>query len=119
VQFDPEALRASVARLLDAQPAQMYLTHYGAVHDAEKLAVQLLAQIDAMVLAARELQAAPDRHDRLKRAFADIYLSELRRHGSAESEEKLLALLATDVELNAQGLGSWLDAEKKRLAERR
>jgi glyoxylase-like metal-dependent hydrolase (beta-lactamase superfamily II) len=119
VQFDPEALHASVARLLDAQPAQMYLTHYGAVHDAEKLAVQLLAQIDAMVLAARELQAAPDRHDRLKRAFADIYLSELRRHGSAESEEKLLALLATDVELNAQGLGSWLDAEKKRLAERR
>jgi glyoxylase-like metal-dependent hydrolase (beta-lactamase superfamily II) len=117
VQFDPEALHASVARLLDAQPALMYLTHYGAVGDAEKLAVQLLAQIDAMVLAAREMKDARDRHNQLKRAFADIYLAELRRHGATGHELELRALLATDVELNAQGLGAWLDAEKKRAAD--
>jgi hypothetical protein len=87
----------------------MYLTHYGAVRDAEKLAVQFLAQVDAMADAARSLASAPGRHDKLKRAFGDIYIAELRRCGSRESEDFLREILATDIELNAQGLGTWLD----------
>ena len=109
VQFDQEALHESVARLLGQRPELMYLTHYGAVRDAEKLAVQFLAQVDAMAAAARALASAPGRHDQLKRAFGDIYISELRRSGSGESEDFLRDILATDIELNAQGLGTWLD----------
>lgn len=109
VQFDQEALHESVARLLAQRPDFMYLTHYGAVRDAETLAVQFLAQVDAMADAARSLASAPGRHDKLKRAFGDIYVAELRRCGSTQPEEWLRELLATDIELNAQGLGTWLD----------
>jgi glyoxylase-like metal-dependent hydrolase (beta-lactamase superfamily II) len=109
VQFDREALHASVKRLLDAEPQRMYLTHYGAVQEVERCAAQFLAQVDAMAAAAIALAAAPDRHAQLKRAFADIYLAELRRHGSVTDETTLRAVLATDIELNAQGLGVWLD----------
>jgi glyoxylase-like metal-dependent hydrolase (beta-lactamase superfamily II) len=109
VQFDQQALHASVRRLLDAKPDFMYLTHYGAVTDAETLAVQFLAQVDAMADAARALAGAPGRHERLKQAFGDIYLAELRRFGSTLPESRLRELLATDIELNAQGLGAWLD----------
>jgi glyoxylase-like metal-dependent hydrolase (beta-lactamase superfamily II) len=109
VQFDQQALHESVKRLLDAQPARMYLTHYGAVHDVERCAAQFLAQVDAMASAALALASAPDRHAQLKRAFADIYIGELRRHGSVTEEATLYELLATDIELNAQGLGVWLD----------
>ena len=109
VQFDQEDLHKSVARLLAQQPQLMYLTHYGAVRDAEKLAVQYLAQVDAMAAAARSLARAPGRHDQLKRAFGDIYIAELRRCGSTQSENFLREILATDIELNAQGLGTWLD----------
>lgn len=109
VQFDQEDLHKSVTRLLAQQPEWMYLTHYGAVRDAEKLAVQYLAQVDAMADAARSLAGAPGRHDQLKRAFGDIYIAELRRSGSTESENFLRDILATDIELNAQGLGTWLD----------
>jgi glyoxylase-like metal-dependent hydrolase (beta-lactamase superfamily II) len=109
VQFDQEALHASVARLLAQRPQLMYLTHYGAVSDAETLAVQFLAQVDAMADAARSLAQAPDRHDRLKRAIGDIYLAELRRCGSTQPENRLREILAMDIELNAQGLGTWLD----------
>lgn len=112
VQFDPDALHASVARLLAAQPQLLYLTHFGAVSEADKLASQMLAQIDAMVAAARALAAAPDRHARLKQAFEEIYVTELRRCGSNEDDDKLRSILATDVELNAQGLGVWLDRKK-------
>jgi glyoxylase-like metal-dependent hydrolase (beta-lactamase superfamily II) len=109
VQFDHEELHKSVARLLAQQPERMYLTHYGAVRDAEKLAVQYLAQVDAMADAARSLATAPGRHERLKRAFGDIYIAELRRSGSTQSENFVREILATDIELNAQGLGTWLD----------
>ena len=109
VQFDQEALHESVARLLAQRPDFMYLTHYGAVRAAETLAVQFLAQVDAMADAARSLASAPGRHDKLKRAFGDIYIGELRRCGSTQPEEWLRGLLETDIELNAQGLGTWLD----------
>lgn len=109
VQFDQEALHESVARLLAQAPALMYLTHYGAVRDAETLSVQFLAQVDAMANAARALAAAPGRHDKLKRAFGDIYIAELSRCGSTQSENWLREVLALDIELNAQGLGAWLD----------
>jgi hypothetical protein len=79
------------------------------VRDAEKLAVQYLAQVDAMAAAARALANETGRHDKLKRAFGDIYIAELRRSGSTQSEKYLREILATDIELNAQGLGTWLD----------
>lgn len=109
VQFDPPALHETVARLLKQRPDVMYLTHYGAVRDAEKLAVQFLAQVDAMAAAARSLANAPSRHEALKLAFRDIYVAELRRSGSTLPEERLHELLAPDVQLNALGLGTWLD----------
>lgn len=109
VQFDQVALHASVARLLAQRPVQMYLTHYGSVTEPEQLSVQLLAQVDAMASAARSLANSPGRHAQLKHAFASIYIEELRRSGSGHPEPFLLDVLATDIELNAQGLGAWLD----------
>src|SRR5262249_53572711 len=74
VQFDQEALHASVRRLLNQEPAVMYLTHYGAVTNAAALSGQFLCQVDAMADAARSLAKVHGRHDQLKRAFGDIYL---------------------------------------------
>ena len=113
VQFDPQALHASVRRMLEAQPALIYMTHYGAVPEPARIASQLLKQIDAMVVAAKALANESDRHVKLKAAFRRIYIDELRSGGSVLSDEQLDPLLATDVELNAQGLGVWLDKMKQ------
>ncbi|WP_116810756.1 MBL fold metallo-hydrolase [Steroidobacter cummioxidans] len=109
VQFDQEALHESIKRLLAYRPTQMYLTHYGAVANPEQLSVQFLSQVDAMAEAARSLARAPNRHEELKRAFADIYIAELRRSGSTKPESFLREILTLDIELNAQGLGAWLN----------
>lgn len=113
VQFDPEALHESVARLLRAEPTFMYLTHYGAVTHPEQLAVQFLAQVDEMANTARALANEPNRHEKLKSAFADIYIRELRRSGATQPESFLREVLATDIELNAQGLGAWLSKRRE------
>lgn len=109
VQFDQDALHESIKRLLAQRPQQIFLTHFGAVAHPEQLSRQFLSQVDAMADAARSLALVPKRHEQLKSAFADIYIAELRRSGSTQSESFLREILATDIELNAQGLGAWLN----------
>lgn len=106
VQFEPEALKASIARLMAAQPACMYLTHYGRVGEVERLAALLVGLTDRMVAVARAAQA--ERHERIKRELLAVYVDSLREFGSSLSETEVERLLHTDLELNAQGLEVWL-----------
>jgi glyoxylase-like metal-dependent hydrolase (beta-lactamase superfamily II) len=109
VQFEPEALKRSVARLLERAPDCMYLTHYGRVTDVARLATLLTTQVDAMVDIARGLARAPQRHERLKEALGRLYREQLAALGSGLAAARVDELLALDVELNAQGLAVWLD----------
>ena len=114
VQFDPDALRASIGRMMATRPSRMYLTHYSVVGrdeaDVERLAALLIAQIDEMEAIALRLKDAPDRHAALKRELLALYQRRVRDHcGDRLPSTRVAALLAMDVELNAQGLGVWLD----------
>ena len=111
VQFDPAALRASVERLLSYAPECMYLTHYGRVGNVAVLGTGLLAQIDELVALAKPLHAHPERHTALVQALRERYLARLAAHGCTLAPEQSLALLAMDIELNAQGIGIWLDKQ--------
>lgn len=112
VQFDPAALRESVARLLSFEPQCMYLTHYGRVGDVQRLAAMLLEQLDAMVQIAQLLRDAPERHAALCGALRALYTERVKQHGAPLSDTRIHELLAMDVELNAQGIGVWLDRER-------
>jgi glyoxylase-like metal-dependent hydrolase (beta-lactamase superfamily II) len=113
VQFDPEALRASIARLLDAQPACMYLTHFGRVAEVPRLAALLDALLDQMVQLALREKAAADRHQRLKDGMLSIFVDSLVAHGCTLPLSQVADLLTVDLELNAQGLAVWLDKDER------
>jgi glyoxylase-like metal-dependent hydrolase (beta-lactamase superfamily II) len=113
VQFDPDAMAASIDRMLQKEPRAMLLTHYSRVSDVERLARELLAQVAAFVALAREADGSADRPRRLRAALGDYLLQRAIGHGSPKSEEDLRAALAHDVELNAQGLEVWLDKAKE------
>jgi glyoxylase-like metal-dependent hydrolase (beta-lactamase superfamily II) len=108
VQFEPELLKASVARLLARGPAAILLTHYGRITDVARLGERLLAGIDDLVAIGRQHRDAPQRHRALCSALADHYRAGLVAHGVADPDAGLRGL-ALDIELNAQGLGIWLD----------
>lgn len=111
-QFDPQEMRQSVERLLSFKPAAMYLTHYGQVPEVERQAAELLRHLDFSVQLARTHQhAGSERHPRILRDLTAYLLAEIRRHGCTLPENELLDLWATDLELNAQGLGVWLDQQ--------
>ncbi|MFT7774636.1 MBL fold metallo-hydrolase [Roseateles sp.] len=112
VQFEPEALKATVSRLLAAEPRAMLVTHYGriggSVEEVRRLAKLLLDQVDEMVALAESLRTAPHRHERLKTGLLASYLARLHTHGHPGGAEAA-DWLALDAELNAQGLEVMLD----------
>jgi len=109
VQFQPEALRHSIERLVALDPDWIYVTHYGRVGEVPRLAALLLGQLAEMVAFARTTSRGPDRHAELMRGLEAIHLKSLHAHGVTLSEERIRELLALDLELNAQGIAIWLD----------
>jgi len=61
-------------------------------------------------LALAERGAGAARHERLRAGVQRIVLEEARRFGTPLSDARVLEIYGNDVELNAQGLGDWLDS---------
>lgn len=110
VQFDPQAMHASIDRMLGYRPVAMYLTHYSRVTEVTRLASDLHRLIDAHVaIAEAAIGDGVERHDNI-RAGLDVLVSDEReRQGWLLDDDELRLLLGMDLELNAQGLGVWLD----------
>jgi len=113
VQFDPAALHRSIDMLLSYSPAAVYLTHYGQVRDIPRLGADLHRLIDALVALALPLRdAGTTRHAQLKRAIQALVEEEAASRNWGLQGAAVLRLLDMDIELNAQGLGVWLDANQ-------
>lgn len=114
VQFDPDAFHATIDRMIAARPERMYLTHYGMLEGRiPEAAAQLHAQLDGHVARARAAPAGPTRHAALVAALGEQLLTSLAEHGAPVTREQALELFAVDLDLNAQGLEVWLDAQAK------
>lgn len=112
-QFEPEEMRNSIRRLLSLNPEAMYLTHYSRLPDVVRQGNELLRHLDVVVGLALEHQGAGDlRHQNIKEAITRYLLDAIRVHGCTLSDNELLRIWETDLELNAQGLCVWLDGLK-------
>lgn len=108
-QFDPQPLRTSIERLLAYRPDCMYVTHYGRVTGVPRLGRMLLQQIDEIVALAEALRAHPQRDAELEAGMRALIVRWVREHGCELPDDALRDLVALDVELNAQGIATWLD----------
>ena len=109
VQFDPEAMHATIDRLMEYQPKAIYLTHYSRVNDLARLARDLHAAVDAFVEMARRHHGKADRGVLIRREMAGWFDAALDRHGYTGDAATRRELLAVDIDLNSQGLEVWLD----------
>lgn len=110
VQFEPEAAHASIDRIMALAPSAALLTHFGRVSDLARLADEMHALLDRFVQLAEAAPAdAVRRHAWIAAELESLLVDRLRRHGCRLDDAALHALLAHDVELNAQGLAIWLD----------
>jgi glyoxylase-like metal-dependent hydrolase (beta-lactamase superfamily II) len=109
-QFDEVEMRASIDRLMSYNPQAMYLTHYAQVTDLPAKAADLHRRLDQHVaLAEAHANDGETRHATIKQELTATILAELRSHGCTLPEATILDILATDIELNVQGLTWWID----------
>ena len=109
-QFDPVAMHASIDLLMSYAPGAIYLTHFGQMTQVEQVAAQVRRLIDAFVAIAERHQGdRENRHAAICADLAELLFGEVRALGSTLTSERILALLAHDIEINAQGLEVWLD----------
>jgi len=106
VQFDPEAMKNSVRRLLALKPEAMYLTHFSRVDQVERLGADLLRRIDALVALA---EATPGEGEARKKNLAASLLRFFASEAPHLEPARLAEILVVDLELDAQGLLWWLD----------
>jgi glyoxylase-like metal-dependent hydrolase (beta-lactamase superfamily II) len=113
VQFEPEALLASMDRLLEHQPGALLLTHYSQVTEIGRLAADLRREIGELVALGRAQDGKHDRGERLRAGVEELCLGWVLDHGTPLPRERVREILAVDIELNAQGLEAWLDRDKR------
>jgi glyoxylase-like metal-dependent hydrolase (beta-lactamase superfamily II) len=109
VQFDPPALIASIDRMMEKSPRNMYLTHFGRVQDVVRLAEEMKAAVRQFVRFAEDSAGSEDRTAYIQTAMMDWLLEGIRQHGVTLPEDQLRAILQNDVDLNTQGIEFWLD----------
>jgi hydroxyacylglutathione hydrolase len=111
-QFDPPELHRSIDRMLSFGPEALYVTHFGRLTNLTVLGADLHRLIDAHVeLGERHRRAGAERKRLLMEGVRSLVLAERERQGWRLPSEKVLEVFALDIELNAQGLESWLDAD--------
>jgi hydroxyacylglutathione hydrolase len=112
-QFDPPQLRRTVDRVLSYGPEALYLAHFGRLTNPQALGADLHRLIDAhAALGERHRDAGAERKRLLVEGVRSLLLEEKERQGWRLPSEKLLEVFALDIELNAQGLESWLDSQR-------
>ena len=109
IQFDPPALIASIKRMMENQPENMYLTHFGRVKDVERLARDMISSVEQFAALGEQFDGYENREQRIQSAMMDWLMGRARQHGVGYDDSKLREIFAADVILNSQGIEFWLD----------
>lgn len=112
VQFDPQAIHASIDNILEKQPEAIYLAHFGQVTDVLRLGGDLHRLIDAHCDVARKVHVdgKEGRHGRLVDALRQLLVEERARQGWQIADRRLFEIFSEELDVNAQGLEVWLDS---------
>jgi glyoxylase-like metal-dependent hydrolase (beta-lactamase superfamily II) len=116
IQFDPPALVASVRRMMEKQPLNMYLTHFGRVRDVERLASEMIHGVEQFAALGERFDGRENRRQEIETAMMEWLMARARSHGVTCPDDSLREIFAGDVVLNTQGIEFWLDHGRQRTA---
>lgn len=112
IQFDPDDMRNSIERMLSFNPDAVYLTHFSRVTPPAALGRKVLDLLDQYVSIALSASEDEDKTTRIRQGLTELLLDEAHRHGCRLSDAEILEIWHLDLELNAQGLAYWLEAQE-------
>jgi glyoxylase-like metal-dependent hydrolase (beta-lactamase superfamily II) len=112
-QFDPVQLIASIDKLMATAPRAAYLMHYSRVTGLPAIAASLKAQIPELAAMALRHADATDPYAAIYADMRALWIRLATRHGLAEPAASVDEYLSKDLDLNTQGLISWLQRQRR------
>jgi hydroxyacylglutathione hydrolase len=114
-QFDPEQLRQSIRRITELRPRSVLLTHFSAVGRSLDEVAQLGAAQQRMIdayesIALKHQNAGVHQRPLIAADMRNLLFAKAREHGVGLSDAALTDIIAHDIDLNTDGLLSWLSA---------
>lgn len=109
IQFDPPALIASIDRMMEKNPENMYLTHFGRVTEVQRLAEEMRESVQQFANFGEHFENDENRTQVIETTMMDWLMSRARDHGVAYDDDRLREVFANDVVLNTQGIEFWLE----------
>lgn len=109
IQFDPKALIASINKMMERNPRNMYLTHFGRVTDVQRLADDMKESVSQFADWGERLEQHENRTAEMERVMMQWLVDRARDHGVEIEEKALREIFAGDVVLNTQGVEFWLE----------
>jgi glyoxylase-like metal-dependent hydrolase (beta-lactamase superfamily II) len=106
VQFDPEELIKSIAKLMEYNPKRVCLTHFGAIKPTTKVTDQLITGIKFLSNLAKQYASDSNAEALIQSEMMGYFLMQLQRMG-VKDQDFCKQKLQKDVELNTQGLIYW------------
>jgi len=117
VQFEPDAWQNTLTRILEHQPKNMYLTHFGRVTEIDRLAQQLREGINEYADIAKNClnsKSSSDNQEQIiKEKITELLQTQLRKRYSENEVSKYVELFDSDLDLNAAGLEVWVNRLEK------
>jgi len=111
IDFDPHEARRAIDLVVGLGEKHACLTHYDAIEDLDEVAAQVRGWIDRSELWLEQAVASESSADAQTQRIATEYRAALTEHAFGAKD---LALLSTDILLNAQGIV--VAAERRRRA---
>jgi hypothetical protein len=105
-------MRTSIERMLSFNPDAVYLTHFSRLAPPAELGQKVLRLLDRYVDIALAASAADDKTAVIRDGLTRLLLDEAHHHGCRIADETILEIWHLDLELNAQGLAYWLEAQE-------
>lgn len=97
--------------MLSFNPEAVYLTHFSRLAPPAELGRNVLALLDRYVAIALAASEDEDKTARIRDGLTALLLDEAHHHGCRLSDDEILEIWHLDLELNAQGLAFWLEAQ--------
>jgi glyoxylase-like metal-dependent hydrolase (beta-lactamase superfamily II) len=114
IQFDPPSLIASISRMMEKQPENMYLTHFGRVQEVNRLAGEMCSSVEQFAALGEQFNGDENRREKIESAMMEWLMARARKHGVQYPDDRLREVFANDVMLNTQGIEYWLDHGRER-----
>lgn len=107
VQFNPDALHASIDKVMSFKPKYLYLTHYSVVAPSTQNIASLHEQIDDFVMLTQQCAEQANFEEELTEQITSYLVQRCINELPQISQQVAQDWLKLDANLNAQGLAYW------------